>query len=265
MEQKKQAILAVSFGTSHEDTRKKTIDVIEAQIRNTFPEWEVRRAFTSGMILQTLKQRDGIHIDNVRQAMVRLAEDGYEKVFLQPTHIMNGDEFDKLVSQAREEADRFQWVKTGKPLLTSSDDYQKTCHGIMKSFPDLKREEALVLMGHGTGHFADAAYAALDYRFKALGYHNVFVGTVEGYPELEEILPMIREYNPKKVLLLPFMIVAGDHAKNDMAGEESDSWKSIFKKEGYCVECILKGMGEFPEIREIFMEHIRDGLQEQEE
>lgn len=261
MTDRKKAILAVSFGTSHEDTRKKTIDVIEAQIRERFPQREVRRAFTSGMILRVLKERDNLHIDNVKEAMERLAADGFEEVFVQPTHIMNGDEYDKMVRQAEAEQCRFRKVQFGAPLLTASADYEKVCHGIMKRFSDLKPEEALVLMGHGTGHFADAAYAALDYRFKALGYKNVFVATVEGYPELDDILPMVREYDPKKVILLPFMIVAGDHAKNDMAGDEDDSWKNIFVQEGYEVECVLEGIGEFPEIREIFMEHIENGLE----
>ena len=110
-------------------------------------------------------------------------------------------------------------------------------------------------MGHGTGHFADAAYSALDYRFKALGYKQVFVGTVEGYPELSDVLKQVKAYGPKKVILLPLMVVAGDHAVNDMAGDSEDSWKSVFEKEGYEVECVMKGLGEFPEIRDIYINH----------
>lgn len=253
---KKQAILAVSFGTSHKETREKTIEAIEQQIRENFPIYEVRRAFTSGMIMNVLKKRDKIHIDNVDQAMSKLERDGFVNVILQPTHIINGDEYDKMVRQAEAYEGRFANISIGDPLLTESSDYEAVCRGIMKQFPELAADEALVLMGHGTGHFADAAYAAIDYRFKALGYDNVFVGTVEGYPELSDLLPQVKKFGPTKVVLMPFMVVAGDHAQNDMAGDEEDSWKSVFENEGYPVECILKGLGEFEEIRAIYINHI---------
>lgn len=256
----KKAILAVSFGTSHEETRKKTIEAIENQIKECFPEYEVRRAFTSGMIMNVLKKRDNMHIDNVEEAMAKLADEGFEEVVLQPTHIINGDEYDKMVSQAEKFRSRFKNISIGKPLLTESNDYEEVCAGIMKHFADMKKEEALLLMGHGTGHFADAAYAALDYRFKALGYENVFVGTVEGYPEFEDAMKQLRKYEPEKVTLLPMMVVAGDHAVNDMAGDEEDSWKSMLEREGYQVECILKGLGEFPEIRNIYIKHAEKAM-----
>ena len=253
---KKQAILAVSFGTSHKETRQKTIEAIEQDIREQFPLYEVRRAFTSGMIMKILEERDHIHVDNVTEAMEKLARDGFVRVILQPTHILNGEEYDKMVSQAMACSAPFHSISIGEPLLTESRDYEAVCRGIMNQFSNLEKEEALVLMGHGTGHFADAAYAALDYRFKALGYDNVFVGTVEGYPELKDILPFIKKYGPKKILLLPLMVVAGDHAVNDMASDEEDSWKSILKKEGYEVECVLKGLGEFSEIRDLYIKHV---------
>ncbi|MGN0710434.1 MAG: sirohydrochlorin cobaltochelatase [Anaerovoracaceae bacterium] len=256
----KKAILAVSFGTSHEETRKKTIEAIENQIKECFPEYEVRRAFTSGMIMNVLKKRDNMHIDNVEEAMEKLADEGFEEVVLQPTHIINGDEYDKMVFQAENFRSRFKSVSIGKPLLTESSDYEEVCTGIMKHFADMKKEEALLLMGHGTGHFADAAYAALDYRFKALGYENVFVGTVEGYPEFEDAMKQLRKYGPEKVTLLPMMVVAGDHAVNDMAGDEEGSWKSMLEGEGYQVECILKGLGEFPEIRNIYIKHAEKAM-----
>lgn len=252
---KKQAILAVSFGTSHKETREKNIEAIEQQLRENFPLYELRRAFTSGMIMKALEKRDHLHIDNVTEAMEKLARDGFVKVVLQPTHILNGDEYDKMVKQTKGFEDRFHTISIGEPLLTRSQDYEMVCKGLMNHFPDLGQDEALVLMGHGTGHFADAAYSALDYRFKALGYRQVFVGTVEGYPELSDVLQQVKAYGPKKVILLPFMVVAGDHAVNDMAGDSEESWKSAFEKEGYEVECVMKGLGEFPEIREIYMSH----------
>lgn len=258
---KKRAILVVSFGTSHRETSKKTIEAIEEQISETYPDWQVHRAFTSGMIINKLKKRDGISIDNVPEAMERLAQDGFQEVFVQPTHIINGDEYDKLVAQALSHENQFQKVRIGKPLLSSSEDYEAVCRGIIEVEGQTK--EALVLMGHGTGHFADAAYAALDYRFKALGYEHVFVGTVEGYPDLETVKAMVERYKPEKVCLLPLMVVAGDHAVNDMAGEEADSWKSVFEAAGYEVRCILKGLGEFASIRQIYLEHIADGMKDE--
>jgi sirohydrochlorin cobaltochelatase len=258
----KRAILVVSFGTSHQETRRKTIAAIESQIAKTYPEWEIRRAFTSGMIMRKLKERDKLYIDNVAEAMKRLSDDGFTRIFVQPTHIINGDEYDKMVSQVELHRKDFSEVRIGKPLLSSTADYEAVCRGIMKWFPDIAedKKEALVLMGHGTGHFADAAYAALDYRFKALGYDNVFVGTVEGYPELADVNAMVDRYRPDKVTLLPFMVVAGDHAVNDMAGEEADSWKSVFAAGGYPVDCVLVGLGEMEPIRRIYLEHIADGL-----
>ncbi|HIU25915.1 MAG TPA: sirohydrochlorin cobaltochelatase [Candidatus Copromorpha excrementigallinarum] len=259
----KKAILAVSFGTSHKETREKTIGAIEEDMRRRFPDYQVRRAFTSGMIMRILRERDGIQVDNVAEALKRLADEGFDQVVLQPTHIINGDEYDKLMRQARECQSLFHRLNTGKPLLTDSADYEAVCRAIMGEFSHLKKDEALVLMGHGTGHFADAAYAALDYRFKALGAENVFVGTVEGYPGIEEVRGQVRKYSPRRVILLPLMVVAGDHAVNDMAGDEEDSWRSVFEKDGYETRCVLKGLGEFPEIREIYMEHILKAAKQQ--
>ena len=252
---KKQALLTVSFGTSHRQTREKTIEAIEKQLSENFPDYEVRRAFTSGMIMNVLKKRDNIYIDNVTEAMEKLKEEGFDRVVIQPTHIINGDEYDKLKRQAKAFEADFARISIGAPLLTESSDYEKVCEGIMSQFPEITEGQALVLMGHGTGHFADAAYAALDYRFKALGYGNVFVGTVEGYPELEDVMSHVKKYAPEKVMLLPLMVVAGDHAVNDMAGDDEGSWKSEFEAEGFAVECILKGLGEFRAIRDIYTEH----------
>lgn len=260
----KKAVLVVSFGTSHKETREKTIGAIERQISESFPDREVRRAFTSGMIMDILEKRDGIHVDDVSEAMDRLAADGYAHVILQPTHIINGDEYDKVVCRAEEHRGSFESVTIGNPLLTESRDFEAVCRAVTAQMPDMKKNEALVLMGHGTGHFADAAYAALDYRFKALGYDNVFVGTVEGYPSLGEVMKQVKKYMPQKVILMPLMVVAGDHAVNDMAGEDEESWRSVFEREGFETECILKGLGEFTEIREIYIQHLRDADQRTE-
>ncbi len=262
----KKALLIVSFGTSHKETRDKTIGEIEKFISEAYPDRELRRAFTSGMIMKVLRNRDNISIDNVQEAMERLKQEGFEDILVQPTHIINGEEYDKMISQIEPYEENFKSVNIGTPLLTTSDDYEAVCKAIIDEVEeldvtkhkDVQNEVALVLMGHGTGHFADAAYAALDYRFKALGYENVFVGTVEGYPEVELVVENVKKYNYKKVVLMPFMVVAGDHAVNDMAGDEEDSWKVIFTKAGFDVECILRGLGEFKGIQQIYLNHIVD-------
>lgn len=258
----KKAILVVSFGTSFKETREKNITAIERDIAAAYSDWQIHRAFTSGMILKTLKKRDNIHIDNVDEAVAKLVAEGVTKVFVQPTHILNGDEYDKMVDQVLPYADKFSWLKIGQPLLSTSEDYEEVCRGMAESVGKIKDEEALILMGHGTGHFADAAYAALDYRFKTLGYTNIFVATVEGYPELSHIMPQIAAYGPKKIKLLPLMVVAGDHASNDMAGGDEDSWKTQLEAEGYEVECFLKGMGEISAIRQLYLEHISREMNE---
>lgn len=259
----KKALLIVSFGTSHKETRDKTIGEIERFISKAYPDRELRRAFTSGMIMNVLKKRDNLYIDNVSEAMERLVSEGFQDVLVQPTHIINGDEYDKMVEQIRPFITSFDTISVGKALLSSSEDYIEVCKAIMAEVPQLDltnkknslNETALILMGHGTGHFADAAYAALDYRFKALGYNNVFVGTVEGYPDVQLVIEKVKEYGPKKVVLMPFMIVAGDHAVNDMAGDDEDSWKVMFKDAGFEVSCILRGIGEFTGIQQIYLDH----------
>ena len=252
----KKAILVVSFGTSHEETREKTIGAIEKDIAAAYPEYEVRRAFTSGMILKVLANRDKILIDNVAEAMERLVNEGFEKIFVQPTHVIPGDEYDDMVAVVNRFMDKVEKITIGTPLLYTVEDFQKVIRGIMEQFPTLKKEEALVLMGHGTEHIINSVYAAMDYHFKDMGYPNVFVGTVEAYPDVQVVSKQVAAYRPEKVILMPLMVVAGDHAVNDMAGEEEDSWKSVFENAGYQVECVLQGLGEFQAIRDIYLEHI---------
>lgn len=260
----KKALLVVSFGTSHAETREKTIGAIERNIASAYPEYEIRRAFTSGMILKVLEKRDGIVIDNVAEAMGRLASDGFQEVLVQPTHVIPGDEYDAMVEDVNNYTDRFKKITIGTPLLYHTEDYRKAICAVMEQFPDLAEREALVLMGHGSEHPINAVYAALDYQFKDMGYGNVFVGTVEAYPDIDTVLKKVEAYRPEKVILLPLMVVAGDHAVNDMASDEEDSWKSIFEEAGFEVSCILKGLGEFQSIRDIYLEHIASILEAQE-
>ena len=152
--------------------------------------------------------------------------------------------------------DRFHSILFGDPLLTTTEDSHRVIEAIAHEFPQLTDRQALVLMGHGTTHFSNAIYAALDYTFKDAGYPNIFLGTVEAYPSLDSILKLVKCYGPEEIILAPFMIVAGDHAKNDMAGDDPDSWYSRFTEEGYKVSTVLKGLGQYPEIRQIFIDHI---------
>lgn len=256
----KKAILVVSFGTSYNDTREKTIGAIEKKIADSYPEYTVRRAFTSKIIIDILKKRDGIYIDNVSEALNKLYDEGFEYVVIQPTHVMNGFEYDELMADAKKCQDCFKKMSFGKPLLTSSSDYAEAVEAIVKETGNIGSDTAAVFMGHGTEHYADSAYAALDYRFKAKGYDNFFVGTVEGYPDINEVTYFIKKGGYKKAVLYPFMIVAGDHANNDMAGEDSESWKNVLEKEGCSVDCKITGLGEYSGIQNMFLKHIEKAV-----
>lgn len=256
LKEMKKAILAVSFGTSHDDTRKVTIDAIEQEMQAAFPDYPLYRAWTSKMIIRKLKERDQIHINTVKEAMEQMRMDGITDVLIQPTHVINGIENDLMKEDALSYREYFHSISLGDPLLTSEQDSLKVIEAITQEFSDLKKDEVLVLMGHGTTHFSNSVYAALDYTFKDRGFPNIFLGTVEAYPSMETLLKMVNAYRPSKVILAPFMIVAGDHAKNDMAGDDPDSWYSQFKAAGYEVRSVIKGLGEYPGIRRLLVEHL---------
>ena len=253
----KKAILAVSFGTSHNDTRKVTIDAIERDMQEAFPDYSLYRAWTSKMIIKKLKNRDNVHVFTVRKAMEQMKKDGITDVLVQPTHVINGIENDLMKEDALAYRDDFHSITFGDPLLTSAEDNLAVIQAIADEFPDLTQDQVLVLMGHGTTHYANSIYAALDYTFKDKGYKNIFLGTVEAYPSMESLMRMVKEYNPSKVVLAPFMIVAGDHAKNDMAGDDPDSWYSQFKAAGFEVEPVVKGLGEYPGVRSLLVDHLK--------
>ena len=256
-EASKKAILVVSFGTSYENTRKLTIDAIEHYIAKAFPACPTYRAWTSKMIISKLKKRDGITIHTVEEAMEQMLMDGITDVIVQPTHVINGIENDQMKADALSFRDRFSSIVFGNPLLTTDEDNQAVVQAVADEFQDLDPETALVLMGHGTEHYANSVYAALDYRFKDTGYKNIFLGTVEAYPALDSLLRAAGSFHPKKIVLAPFMIVAGDHAQNDLAGEDPDSWMSRLSSEGYEVTPVLKGLGEYPKIRQILVDHVQ--------
>lgn len=256
------AILVVSFGTSYHETREKTIDQIETDIQNSYPERRIYRAWTSKMILKKLKTRDGIHIDNVKEAMETMRRDGITDIIVQPTHVINGIENDLMKEDVLSCAEHFARITFGAPLLTTEQDSLEVIQALTDEWGGLPQDEALVFMGHGTPHYANAIYAALDYTFKDLGYKNIFMGTVEAYPSMKSLLKQVENFHPTRVHLAPFMIVAGDHAQNDLSGEEEDSWKCQFEKAGYAVTCHLKGLGEYEGIRRIFLHHIENASAE---
>ncbi len=254
--ERKKGILAVSFGTSHADTRRVTIDAIEKEMQDAFPDYPLYRAWTSQMIIKKVKQRDHLIIHTVKEALEQMKQDGITDVLVQPTHVINGIENDRMKEDALCFQNSFCSISFGDPLLTSEQDNLAVIKAVADEFSSLKKEEALVLMGHGTPHFSNTVYAALDYTFKDKGYPNIFIGTVEAYPSMETLLKMIDAYHPSKIYLAPFMIVAGDHAKNDMAGEDPESWYSQFYALGYEVVPVIKGLGEYPSIRRLLVEHL---------
>lgn len=250
----KKALLVVSFGTSYHETREKTIDCLEEELSAVFPDRTFYRAWTSSIIRKKLKNRDNISIFSVAEAMVQMTKDGIEDVLVQPTHILSGTENDLMTAAIKEREGDFQRVVIGEPLLFSSADYFDIIAALAKTY-SLPDDTALVMMGHGTEHYTNSAYAALDYMMKDKGHDQYFVGTVEGYPDFEAMLRLLQKSPYQKVQLVPLMIVAGDHANNDMVGEDADSWKNRLEKAGYEVTYVLKGLGEIKEIRDIFIHH----------
>lgn len=259
-EASKKAILVVSFGTSYENTRRVTIDAIEHDIADAFPACPTYRAWTSRMIISKLKKRDGIIINTVKEAMEQMLSDGITDVVIQPTHVINGIENDLMKADALSFKDRFASIVFGNPLLTTEEDSQAVVKAVADEFRDMDPKTALVLMGHGTEHYSNAVYAALAYRFQDMGHRNIFLGTVEAYPALDSLIRAAGSFKPSRLLLAPFMIVAGDHAQNDLAGDEPDSWMNLLSSEGYEVTPVLKGLGEYPRIRQILVEHVQAAM-----
>jgi sirohydrochlorin cobaltochelatase len=257
---KKPVLLVVSFGTSFGDSREKTIGAIEQTLAAAFPGYEQRRAFTSQIIIDKLAEEDGLKIDNVEDAMKRLIAGGAREVLVQPTHVMNGEEYDSVIEAVKPFEAKFASVKYGKPLLITDRDYDEVIDAITaetKQYTD--DHTAVVFMGHGTEHEANATYAKLNQKIRDKGISRYYIGTVEASPTLEDVIAEIEKTGGiTRVVLSPLMIVAGDHANNDMAGDEPDSWKSVFEAKGYEVVPVLKGLGEYPGIQRIFARHAEE-------
>ncbi len=259
----KKTILVVSFGTSYNENRALTLDAIEEAVAKRYPDWDVRRAYTAQTIIDILEKRDGLKIDNVIEAMERLVSDGVKELVIQPTLVMPGYEYDDIVNEVTPYLDKFEKVAIGKPLIYYNEDYDAVVDALVSAIPEIGKEDtAVVLMGHGSHHFANATYAALDYILHAKGYENVFVGTVEGVPTIDQVIANVTAFGAKKVIQYPFMIVAGDHANNDMAGDEEDSWTTLFTKAGFEVENRLVGLAQNEAIVEMILTHLEATIKE---
>ena len=261
METTRPVLLAVSFGSSHNDTREACITAVERALQEAYPAYEVRRAFTSGKIIRILEKREGVKIDTVEEAMDRILADGVREVLVQPTHVMPGFEYDDAMKALETYRDRLDSLKIGAPLLIADEDYIRLVQVMAEQTAAYRcSDTAVIFMGHGTEHPANSTYAKLQTFFHQAGYENCLVGTVEGTPTIEDVVESLKPLDVKKAVLLPLMLVAGDHAKNDMAGDEEDSWKSILTAAGYEVTCVLDGMGQYPGVRSMIVDHAAAAL-----
>ena len=255
-------ILVVSFGTSYNDSRELTIGGIEGAIAKAFPDYTVARAFTADTIIKILKERDNISVDNVDEALTRAASNGVKTLVVQPTHLMDGFEYTDLQKTLSKYEGKFSKVVLSTPLLTTDEDFSRVADAITaktKKFDDGKT--AIVFMGHGTEAESNGVYAKMQDVLASKGYANYYVGTVEAKPSVEDLLASVKAKGSyKKVVLLPLMVVAGDHANNDMAGDEDDSWKSVFKAAGFEVECVLEGLGQDSAIQQIYVDHVKKAI-----
>ena len=273
-------ILVVSFGTSFNDSRAADIKGIEGAIQAAYPDWSVRRAFTAQIIINHVQARDGEKIDNMEQAMERAVANGVKNLVVQPTHLMHGAEYDEMMEMVDSYRDKFESVAIAEPLLgeVGSDatvinaDKEAVAKAITAEavktagFDSLDAAAAdgtaFVFMGHGTSHTAKVSYSQMQAQMNALGYKNVFIGTVEGEPEetaCENVIEAVKAAGYTKVVLRPLMVVAGDHANNDMAGDDEDSWKSQFEASGEfdSVDCQIAGLGEIADIQQLYVAHTK--------
>ncbi len=254
-------LLVVSFGTSFNDSRRLTIGAIENKMIEAFPDWDVRRAFTSQIIIDHVKKRDNVTIDNLKEALDRAADNGVKKLVVQPTHLMSGFEYTDVKNEVAEYADSFEKLAVGEPLLTSEEDFKEVISIITEATKEYDDgETAIIFMGHGTEADSNEVYTKLQTMIADAGYANYYIGTVEAEPGLEDVVEAAKDGGYKRVVLEPLMIVCGDHANNDMAGDEEDSWKSVFEKEGFEVECVMRGLGELPEIQDLLAEHAKKAI-----
>lgn len=254
-------LLVISFGTSFNDNRRLTIGAIEEAMEQAFPDWSVRRGFTAQIVIDHIQRRDGEVIDNMTQALDRAVDNGVKTLIVQPTHLMDGFEYNDVVNEVAQYADAFDKIVMGAPLLTSDEDFQIVAQAMVDATQQYDNgKTAICFMGHGTEAQSNAIYAKMQQVLTDGGHTNYFVGTVEAEPSLDTVLELVKAGNYEKVVLQPMMIVAGDHANNDMAGDDEDTWKTAFEGAGYPVECVLRGLGEYEAIRQLLVDHVKDAV-----
>lgn len=277
-------LLVVSFGTSYNDSRVADIKGIEDALQEAYPDWSVRRAFTAQIIINHVQARDGEVIDNMQQALDRAVENGVKNLVVQPTHLMHGAEYDEMMEVLDSYNDKFESISVAEPMLGEvgddasiiNEDKAAVAEAIANAAVkdagyetmDAAAEDgtAFVFMGHGTSHTAKVTYSQMQTQMNELGYKNAFIGTVEGEPEetsCDAVIEAVKEAGYKKVVLRPLMVVAGDHANNDMAGAEEDSWKSMFEASGAFenVDTQITGLGSLPEVQQLFVEHTKTAME----
>ena len=274
-------LLVVSFGTSYNDSRVADIKGIEDALQAAYPDWSVRRAFTAQIIINHVQARDGEKIDNMQQALERAVANGVKNLVVQPTHLMHGAEYDEMCEAIEQYKDKFESVSIAEPLLgeVGSDatvinaDKEAVAKAITAAavadsgFESLDAAKdagtAFVFMGHGTAHVAKVTYSQMQTQMQNLGYENVFIGTVEGEPEetaCEAVIEAVKAAGYTNVVLRPLMVVAGDHANNDMAGSEEDSWKTMFEADGFTVDCQIHGLGEIADVQALYVAHTKAAI-----
>lgn len=254
---KKIGILVVSFGTSNNDTRKATIEAIEQTIQSAYPNLHVYQAWTSHVIIKKLMERDGLHIPTVCEALEQMEADGVTHVVVQPTHIVGGIENDRMKQDALAYETRFEAVRIGAPLLNSDSDLCQIVEEISQEYIEITGgRTALVFMGHGSTPEVNSVYTKLNDKFHELGHPQIYVGIMEEPGGIDQLLSEVQEGGYKKIILAPFLIVAGRHASKDMSGDGAESWKSRFEAAGYQVTCVFKGLGECEGVRNIFLRHV---------
>ena len=254
-------LLVLSFGTSFNDSRRLTIGAIEDQLEKSFPDYSVRRGFTANIVIDHVAKRDGEKIDDIDASLKRAVDNGVKNLVVQPTHLMNGLEYNDLKDELAGYSDSFEKIVLGQPLLTSDDDFQKVMNAIVdatKEYDD--GETAICFMGHGTEAESNQVYTKMQETLKAAGHDNYFVGTVEATPSLDDVIAAVKAGGYKKVVLRPVMIVAGDHANNDMAGDEDGSWKTEFEKAGFEVTTVVEGLGSVQAIQDLFVAHAQAAI-----
>ena len=275
-------LLVVSFGTSFNDSRVADIKGIEDALQEANPDWSVRRAFTAQIIINHIQARDGEKIDNMTQALDRAVANGVKNLVVQPTHLMHGAEYDEMCEAIEAYRDKFESVSIAEPMLgeVGSDatvinaDKEAVAKAITAAavadagFESLDAAKdagtAFVFMGHGTAHVAKVTYSQMSTQMQTLGYENVFIGTVEGEPEetaCEAVIEAVKAAGYTNVVLRPLMVVAGDHANNDMAGSEDDSWKTMFEAAGFTVDCQIAGLGEIADVQALYVAHTKAAIE----